>query len=300
MIASDDDTLVLAPFQQFAETFFVQSETVVPIEFGASSHVGHVRSRNEDHFAVVQFRRDSEILLGSLAPKDLVVPASHSHAMIVADGMGGMKAGELASRLALQTMLELAGHASSWVMKLADADAQQIQSRVNAYVQRIQNALLEHGRINPSTAGMGTTWTSAHILGKRVMIVHIGDSRAYLFRNGELRQITYDETVAQNLIDSGIAPNLAKRFGHILLNSFGGKSAEVTARIYYLELEPDDRILLCTDGLSDMVSDEEIALELGKQLKAQAACDRLIQRALENGGRDNVTAVLASAQSHVR
>jgi protein phosphatase len=293
----DDDTLVLAPPEQFADTFFASPNADLPIEFGAASHVGLVRSRNEDHFAVVRFRRDFEIMLASLASEELAAPQSFSHTMIVADGMGGMKAGELASRLALQTMLELAGQASSWVMMLADPNAQQIRSRVEAYIHRIQRALLDHGDSHPSTSGMGTTWTSAHLLGKQVIIVHIGDSRAYLFRQGELQQITRDETLAQNLIDSGLAPNLAKRFGHVLVNSLGGTKEDVTARIFYLEIEPGDRLLLCSDGLSDMVTDAEIAVELSKTSTAQGACDALIQRALENGGRDNITVVLASAQN---
>jgi len=142
---------------------------------------------------------------------------------------------------------------------------------------------------------MGTTWTSAHFLGRSVVIVQIGDSRAYLYCQGHLHQITHDETMAQALIDSGIEPASVKKFRHVLLNSLGGGNEMARATIHHVELEPNDQLLLCTDGLNDMVSDEDIAAELQQHVNPQAACDSLVRRALENGGRDNVTVVLAIA-----
>jgi protein phosphatase len=217
--------------------------------------------------------------------------------MIVADGMGGMKSGELASRLALQTMLELAGQATSWVMKLTDPDDQQIEQRVEAYVQRIHATLCEYGQDDPQTAAMGTTWTSAHLLSGQTVIVHLGDSRAYLFRDGQLRQITRDQTLAQSLIDGGLDPESVSRFRHMLLNGLGGGNDEVHAAIHHLEFGPHDKLLLCTDGLTDMVADEEIAAVLRRHSAPQAACDRLVEQALANGGKDNVTVMLASTDA---
>jgi protein phosphatase len=295
----DTDTVSCAPVEQFTGTFFARPQGAFGIAFAAASHVGLVRSRNEDHYAVVRFRRAAEIMLASLERDDLAVADTYSYAMVVADGMGGMRAGELASRLALQTMLELAGQATSWVMKITDLNAQQVKERIEAYVQRIHLALYEHGRADPATAEMGTTWTSAHFLGSDAVIVHLGDSRAYRFRDGELQQFTHDETLAQSFIDAGMKADDVKRYGHILLNSFGGKKLEVRAQIHHLQFAPGEQLLLCSDGLTDMVSDEKIASELSKPCAPQSACDALVECALANGGKDNVTVVLASAQKPI-
>lgn len=293
------DTADYSPTQRFAEWFFAHDEASLPIEFGAASHVGIVRTRNEDHYAVFRLRRARELLLSSLTPEDLAVPDTISYAMVVADGMGGMKSGEIASRLALQTMVELSGQATSWVMRVTDLDAQQIGQRVQAYMQRIHTEIHSKGQSNPALENMGTTWTSAHLLGQDAVIVHLGDSRAYLLRDRELFRITRDETMAQRLIDSGMDPESVKKFKHILLNSIGGGNERVRANIHHLKLEPTDQVLLCSDGLTDMVPESEIANVLTRHATPQAACEALIQRALENGGRDNVTAVLARAAKTV-
>jgi serine/threonine protein phosphatase PrpC len=294
MSQTNEDTVDFAPVQKFAEMFFSQSWKAVPIAFGAASHVGKVRSQNEDHFAVFKLQRTTELLLASLAPEDRTLLETCSYGMVVADGMGGMKSGEYASRLAVQTMLELASHATSWVMKFADLDAQQIQQRVEAYVDRIHATLQEQGQCDPTRTDMGTTWTSAHLLGQHAVIVHLGDSRAYLLRGGKLLQITRDETMAQALIDSGMEPKSVRKFRHVLTNSFGGGNEVARATIDHLELSSDDQLLLCTDGLTDMLRDEDIVAELCRHAEPQAACDSLVKRALENGGKDNVTVALAA------
>jgi protein phosphatase len=289
-----EDTAVFPVAEEFADSFFAPARANIPISFGAASHVGKVRPRNEDHFAIFRRKRSNDVLLSSLPPDDLAVGESHSYAMVVADGMGGMKSGEYASRLALQSMVELAGQATSWVMKFTSLDAQQLEQRVDSYVKRVHTTLQEHGKLDPHKANMGTTWTSAHFIDGHVMIVHIGDSRAYLLREGVLRQITRDETMAQTLIDAGLDPDSVKKFRHILINSLGAGNDTVRATVMPLELLAGDQYLLCTDGLSDMVSDEEIAAVLKSMAVPQDACDRLIELALEHGGRDNATAVLAS------
>jgi protein phosphatase len=142
---------------------------------------------------------------------------------------------------------------------------------------------------------MGTTWTSAHLMPPHALVVHIGDSRAYLMHEGELRQITHDETMAQAFIDSGLDPASVKNFRHVLLNSLGGEKDDVAAQIHHVRLEAGDRLLLCTDGLTEMASDEDIASVLRQPLAPQEACDRLIELALAGGGKDNVTVTLATA-----
>jgi protein phosphatase len=290
----DKDTAEFEVVAEFSDKFFDASEPRLQFEFGAATHQGRVRPNNEDHYAVVRRRRTSELILTNLSPGDLPLADESVYSMVVADGMGGPKFGELASRLALQRMFELAQQATSWVTRLKDLDAQQIRQRVDAYVKRIQATLRGQIHADPETAGMGTTWTSAHLLQPHALVVHIGDSRAYLFHQGELLQVTRDETIAQALIDTGADPESVSRFRHMLINSFGGETDAVKAQIHQLKMGAGDQILLCTDGLTDMLSDQGIASILQTSSSPQSACDRLIGAALENGGHDNVTVVLAT------
>ena len=113
-----------------------------------------------------------------------------------------------------------------------------------------------------------------------------------------LRQITRDETMAQALIDAGMEPESVSNFNHVLVNSFGGGNKKARASIYDLEISSGDNLLLCSDGLPDMVTDEEIAAELRRHATPQNACDALVNRALANGGEDNVTVALVSIGAH--
>jgi protein phosphatase len=295
MAECDKDTEEFEVVSEFSDKFFDASEHRLDFEFGAATHQGRVRPNNEDHYAVVRRRRMSELILTNLPPGDLVLADESAYGMIVADGMGGPKFGELASRIALQRMFELARQATSWVTRLKDLDAQQIRERVEAYVTGIQGTLRDQIHADPALAGMGTTWTSAYLMSDRALVVHIGDSRAYLLHRGELLQVTHDETIAQALIDSGAEPESVSRFRHMLINSFGGETDDVKAQIHQLQIDVCDRLLLCTDGLTDMVGDKDIASILQTSASPQAACDRLVDAALAGGGHDNVTVILAAA-----
>lgn len=290
-----EDTVTFSYSADFADRFFAPPTEPLPLQFGAATHPGLVRPNNEDHYAVVRRNRSSEVLFTNLQAHDLTFADDHAYILVVADGMGGANFGEFASSLALRTMFQLASQATSWVMKLTDFDRQHIRQRVAAYVQRMQAELREFTQLHPEFAGMGTTWTLAYLLPPHGIVVHVGDSRAYLFREGQLRQITHDETVAQAFIDAGLDPDSVKKFGHILLNSFGGDKDHVAAQIHQIEIGPGDQLLLCTDGLTGMVPDDAIAEQLQRRAAPQLSCEALIDRALAGGGKDNVTVVLAAA-----
>ncbi|MBX9788475.1 MAG: protein phosphatase 2C domain-containing protein [Pirellulales bacterium] len=297
MPEQEEDTVDDVAGARFAEKFFDPSTHRLQLDFGAATHTGNVRTNNEDHYAIVERRRTTELILTNLAAGDVVLTDDADFAMVVADGMGGHNCGELASRVALQRMFELAQQATSWVMKYTGLEVQQIRERVEAYIQEIQATLREHMQADPARWGMGTTWTMAHLLPPRALVVQIGDSRAYLMHDGELQQVTRDETMAQAFIDSGMTPESVQKFRHMLVNSLGGTKDDVTFQLHHLALGPSDRLLLCSDGLTDMVSDEEIGNILRQTTAPQAACDKLVAVALANGGRDNVTVALAAASS---
>jgi protein phosphatase len=296
---NQEDTVEHTVGTRFAESFFVPTAADLRFEFGAASHAGKVRGNNEDHYVIVKRRRTSEVLLTNLSPSDLTLTDDAAYGLVVADGMGGANFGEFASQLVIQRMLELSQQASSWVMKCQDLEAQQIRQRVEAYVEEMQSTFKEYIDANPPLAGMGTTWTSAHLMPPHAVVVHVGDSRAYLLRDGELEQITHDDTFAQAYIDAGGDSATVKKLRHLLLNSFGGAMDEVQAQIYLLEIVPGDQLLVCSDGLTDMVDDQQIAAALLESASSQAGCDRLIAAALANGGKDNVTAVVARASAAI-
>ena len=131
----------------------------VAVEFGGASHVGHVGESNEDDFAVIRRNRSQELLLSNLAAGVLPASKDETYCFFVADGIGGAAAGELASRVAIQKAWDLTDQASSWVMRLQDLVAQQVQERMEAFVTEMHRTFRELGEADPDLAGMGTTWT---------------------------------------------------------------------------------------------------------------------------------------------
>ncbi len=143
---------------------------------------------------------------------------------------------------------------------------------------------------------MGTTLTMAYSVGCDLFVVHAGDSRAYLFRRGELIQLTSDHTLVQALVDGGtLTPEAAKRHKgrNIVTNVVGGPREGVHAEIHKLAVEDGDTLLLCSDGLTEPVNDDRIAEALARHEDPEGACARLVDLALERGGPDNVTVVVA-------
>lgn len=295
MTDRNDDTIDFTEADRFADSFFAHPAPPFAPVFGAGTHVGNVRTRNEDQFAVIRKHRTSEMLLTSLPANAWSLGNDDAWCVMVADGVGGAARGDVASSLALQTVLELSARANNWIMKFTDLDAQHVHSRVQAYVQGIQEAFRRHTESHPKTRGMGTTLTTAVIMPPHAIFVQIGDSRAYLLRGDKLSQVTRDHTLAQDLIDAGADPATARSFRHLLTNSLGSDCGNTTFDVFHSELQPEDRILLCSDGLSDYVPAGSIA-EIMSGPDPQVACDDMLQQALRAGGRDNITAVLCRLQ----
>ncbi len=139
---------------------------------------------------------------------------------------------------------------------------------------------------------MGTTLTGAFTVGPEAFIAHVGDSRAYLFHAGQLIQLTRDHTLAQEYLDVCL-PVVSRSWHHVLTNYLGGPEQQVQVEFHHVHLADGDQLLLCTDGLSDLVANKEIAEILGRHNSPQATVQTLVDLALERGGKDNVTVILA-------
>ena len=195
--------------------------------------------------------------------------------------------------LALRTAWDLGGRETAWPLNINQLEAREMKQKLHAYAQLIHRALMDHARDEPRAAGMGTTLTICYTVGAAAFIGHVGDSRAYLHRRGAVHQVTRDHTLAQELVDAGLPKSETAEFGHILTNVLGGPGGHSTTDVHHFTLENGDSLLLCTDGLTDLVTDEEIARTLDSGGDAQSLCEALVGLALERGGADNVTVVLA-------
>jgi protein phosphatase len=276
-----------------AEKYFIKSAIDLAFEFGAASHAGLCRAENQDHYAIIRRRRTQELLLSNVPKDELVLPPDESFGMAVADGMSSTRRGDLASRLAIRAAWELAGRTTSWVMKLADLNTRELSERVEGFTYMMQKAFEEEVESNREFAESGTTWTCAYFVSSFAVVANIGDSPCFLWRDGIMGRISTDHTVEQEFVEAGVRPEIAGKYRHMLTRCFGSNSRDVRPDVYHLRLQSRDQLLLCTDGLTDLVGLDRIAQCLDESPDAQSACNELIELALAAGGKDNVTAVLA-------
>jgi protein phosphatase len=245
----------------------------------------------------MRFGRTLETLLTSLPPDQVPVRAEEvAYGMLVADGVGGSAAGEMASRLALSTLVGLILHTPDWILSDKEQDVDRVIQRLADHYRSIHAALIDEALSDRNLAGMGTTMTLAGSLGASAVIGHIGDSRAYLFRDGKLHQLTCDHTWVQTLVDLeqiSLEEAAQHPMRHVLIRSLGGRYRSIEGDFQRVGLADGDQLLLCTDGLTNMVDDSAIASLLGGATTSNEACQALVTAALDKGGKDNVTAALA-------
>ncbi len=246
---------------------------VLPIvKFVARSEIGRVRENNEDKFDFYE-------------PDEPWRLASRGSVYLVCDGMGGHEAGQIASELAAKLFLHHYYHGDGTPQEAAERAVLQ----AHAYIQRM-------GQTIPSRRDMGTTLTALILRQAEGILVHVGDSRCYRLRDGELQQLTRDHTLVQEWVEQGLlTPETARHspYGSVITQAIGVESERGSLRpdIETFPLQEGDLFLLCSDGLTDLLEDAEIAEILRTQPPTQAAWT-LIDRALAEGGRDNITVVL--------
>jgi|SRR5687767_6900536 len=272
--------------------------TCLDVDLGAVSHQGLIRESNQDSYLVMKFGRSLENVLTNL-DEDLFEQSYFmiGYGLLVADGMGGMAAGDVASRLALSKLIGLIADTSDWTLALQrQKDVVTVLERMTERFLQIDDILRKEADNDQTLQGMGTTLTVAGALGSNLIIGHVGDSRAYLFHGDKLTQLTTDHTLAQALIDAGVANRddpASRSMRHVLTAAIGSLGDQIDPQVQRIKLRGGDKLLLCTDGLTEMVEDEMIADVLREANSAQTACQDLVDLALAGGGTDNVTVVLA-------
>ena len=269
----------------------------VRIDCGALTHQGMVRTNNEDHFLVARLAKSMHICQTSLSNTgEMRFSDEDGHLMVVADGMGGAAAGERASAMAVESVEAFALNTLKWFLHFGKGDESELVAELRKGLEVADQAVVDEAEANSRFHGMGTTLTMAYSVGRDLYIVHAGDSRAYLYREGNLEQITNDHTLVQLLVKGGVlSPQDAKTHArrNVVTNVIGGPSVGVHAEIHKVRIEHGDVLLLCTDGLTEPVEDRLIAETLAEEADPTVASNRLVAQALEKGGPDNVTAVVA-------
>jgi serine/threonine protein phosphatase PrpC len=290
------DTVDLPPLVTNAEAECPLSSSV-RVDIDGLTDTGKVRTNNEDHFLVACFGRSLVTLKTNVAEN--LVPDRFDqmgYALVVADGVGGAAAGEVASSLAISVGVNLALNSPKWNLLNTPEEIQENMETWRRRFRQIDQVLADRANADPALSGMGTTLTIALGVGVDLLLYHVGDSRAYLFRQDRLHRLTRDHTVAQQLADAGcITPDevARHRLRHVLTRALGRNDGDIETEIQHLRLADGDRILLCTDGLNEMVSDARIAEVLRAAEPSAEACRALVAEALAAGGKDNVTVVLA-------
>jgi serine/threonine protein phosphatase PrpC len=246
-----------------------------------ASDVGQVREHNEDHFLIGN--------LDTKLPVDVTDPWSaateRGPLVVVCDGMGGVDGGEIASELAAQVMWrEMKGTPAT--------RAPEVFARLLRRAVRVANHDVHAmARREPGLRGMGTTLSAAGVVGDRLIIATVGDSRAYVLRSGALVQVTRDQSLQSALLAAGHSPNEAASAGGAILQALG-VGPDVDPSLSIIELRRGDRVLLCSDGLHGLVGDPALALLVSEPHTVAEAVRLLIAAARAAGGSDNITAVV--------
>lgn len=234
--------------------------------------LGNVRKQNQDFY-------------------DIVTLNPHQLLLVVCDGMGGAKSGNVASRLATEVFVDEVRR-----MAREDMDTAQIREMLRDAVELANRAVFEQSKVSSDFAGMGTTLVAAVLLPDRAIIANVGDSRAYIFDKDGIRFMTVDHSLVELMVRRGeITREQAKNHpSKNLITRAVGTESKVMCDIYEQELRAGDAVLLCSDGLSNEMADQEILFEVVHGVQKDGCCQRLLDIAKGRGAPDNVTVVLAT------
>ena len=270
----------------------MNSAGVLTVKAYGITDKGKVRANNEDQFLIAELTKAMRVWQTSLLEPTLQVGEERAHLFLVADGMGGHQAGERASALAVAAIEQFTLNSFKWFFGSDGTEAKRVLTQFQSAFSQADARIVEEAAEHPELSGMGTTVTMAFQLGTRLCLVHVGDTRAYLYRDGDLHQLTQDHTVMAEMVRSGaLRPDqvAGHRLRHVITNVVGGPEIGVKVEARALDVQPGDRLLLCSDGLTTMVTDDVIAATLEAEPVPEAAAKKLLARATEGVASDNIT-----------
>ncbi len=259
---------------------------VVSLRLAGATDVGRIRDHNEDNLVLADLTREKR---GGDDVGSTVSVGDRGLLLAVCDGMGGALAGEIASQMAVDVIHTIMQDSS------APEDVDEFAQTLVTAVQEAGARIFLAAKTNRNQHGMGTTSTVAGVFGSTLFVGQVGDSRAYLYRGGKLRQITKDQSLVSKLIEAGrLTEEQAESYehAHIILQALGTADA-VSVDLSFIELRHGDALMLCSDGLSGLATHEQIAEALAETDDPDECCQRLIDAANDAGGHDNITVVVA-------
>ncbi len=258
------------------------------------THIGKVRQTNQDHFLLATVNKRVQLLHTSL-PERARLPFGDQRLVflaMIADGVGGSDGGEKASAKALEIVTDYVVGSMNCYYR-ADVSEASFIDELQAAAMHTHDAVLAHARAEGAMRSMATTLTLWMGVWPWAYLLQVGDSRYYLYRDGQLTQVSRDQTLAQELVDQGVftrAVGEHSQFAHVLSSAIGGeKTMPVVTRV---RNDWGEAHVLCSDGLTKHVSDTRIAERLAAMTTARQVCEQLVSDALEDGGTDNVTVIV--------
>jgi PPM family protein phosphatase len=263
--------------------------------FGLSDR-GRVRPANEDCFVIAELARTLYVHETNLPQSNATFSSHRGHVFVVADGVGGNAAGEVASSLSVASIEDFLLNTLRRFSNLQASEEQDVLRELQKALLQADSRIFEETAKHPQWRGMATTITFAFAVNWRLFVAHAGDCRCYLFSKGSLQRLTQDHTLTAELVREGsVSPQDAAKspFRHVVTNILGGDKPGVKAELHSLELHPDDILLLCSDGLTGMLPEDRIVAILQAEQEPQHACELLVAEANQGGGRDNVTVIVA-------
>lgn len=280
------------------ESSALQKPLPSEIDVCGLTHRGRVRSENADHFLIASFHRAMQVHNSSIPSN--AFPAlsadSRGYVFLVADGVGAFAQAANGSARAIRSVAQYLTDMSEVTLPSDPAREEEIVTRARAAFSEAHETLLQLDEQGVQGSAV-TTLTMLIAIWPRAFVVHAGDSRAYRLRDGVLTQLTTDQTMAQAMVDSGAMTRDSAEVSplkHVLVSALG--SSQVDPEVSVLTLERQDILLLCSDGLTKHVTDDEIRERLRHESTSEATCQSLIDLALARGGQDNVTVIMGKAR----
>jgi serine/threonine protein phosphatase PrpC len=262
------------------------------------THVGKVRTENQDHFLVATVHPELILHETSLpTPQTLPIHGTRlATVMLVADGVGGSTGGREASQLAIESIMKYVSSTLRCYHAAGSSEEEEFVDALRAAALEAHAAVRAESAQRPEVHRMATTLTLFIAVWPWAYVMQVGDSRCYYYHSGQLKQMTRDQTIAQDLVDQGVlAPDRVAKspFSNVLASAIGADAA--LPEVSRTKMDGTGVFMLCSDGLTKHVKDDEIAAELKTLTSSEASCRRLLDLALERGGSDNVTVLIARA-----